>query len=63
MTQARLAYLIEENLFLRTWVRELLQERDSIRQELIDAKEELMFPTKPKSIVFSTSYEKEDLPF
>lgn len=63
MTEARNTFLVEENKFLRTWVRELIQERDSIRQELIDAKEELMFPTKPKSRVFSTSYEKEDLPF
>ena len=63
MTEARSTFLVEENKFLRTWVRELIQERDSIRQELIDAKEELMFPVKSRSRFVSIPYEVEDLPF
>lgn len=63
MTEARSTFLVEENKFLRTWVRELIQERESLRQELIDAKEELMFPVKSSSRWFPKSYEVEDLPF
>ena len=63
MTEARTTFLVEENRFLRTWVRELIQERESLRQELIDAKDELMFPVKSNSRYVSIPYEVEDLPF
>jgi hypothetical protein len=63
MTEARSTFLVEENKFLRTWVRELIQERDSIRQDLMDAKDELMFPVKSTSKWFSNSMEHEDIPF
>lgn len=63
MNEARTTFLVEENRFLRTWVRELIQERESLRQELIDAKDELMFPVKSSSRYVSTPYEVEDLPF
>ena len=63
MNEARTTFLVEENRFLRTWVRELIQERESLRQELIDAKDQLMFPVKSSSKWFSPSYEIEDLPF
>lgn len=63
MSEARTTFLVQENRFLRTWVRELIQERDSLRQELIDARDQLMFPVKPSSRCVSIPYEVEDLPF
>jgi hypothetical protein len=63
MTEARSKFLADENKFLRTWVRELIQERDSLRQELFDIKDDLMFPVKRTSRVVSIPYEIEDVPF
>ena len=63
MTDARTTFLVEENKFLRTWVRELIQERDSLRQELFDMKDDLMFPVQLTSRVVSIPYEIEDVPF
>jgi hypothetical protein len=68
MTDARTTFLVEENKFLRTWVRELIQERDSLRQELFDVKDELMFPDNSNRwVTTSTEYQElleyEDLPF
>jgi len=63
MSEARSTFLVEENKFLRTWVRELIQERESLRQELIEAKDELMFPIKPMSRSLPMAYEVDDLPF
>ena len=63
MTEARSTFLVEENKFLRTWVRELIQERDSLRQELFDMKDDLMFPSQHTSRVVSIPYEIEDVPF
>jgi len=62
MNEARSTFLVEENKFLRTWVRELIQERDSLRQDLFDVKDELMFPANSNRWV-TTSMEYEDLPF
>jgi hypothetical protein len=63
MTDARTTFLVEENRFLRTWVRELIQEKDSLRQELLDMKDDLMFPVQLTSRVVSIPYEIEDVPF
>jgi hypothetical protein len=63
MTDARTTFLVEENKFLRTWVRELIQEKDSLRQELLDMKDDLMFPVQLTSRVVSIPYEIEDVPF
>jgi hypothetical protein len=63
MTDARTTFLVEENKFLRTWVRELIQERDSLRQELFDMQDDLMFPVQLTSRVVSIPYEIEDVPF
>jgi len=63
MTEARSTFLADENKFLRTWVRELIQERDSLRQELFDIKDDLMFPVQLTSRVVSIPYEIEDVPF
>ena len=63
MSEARLTFLVEENKFLRTWVRELIQERESLRQELFDMKDDLMFPAQRTSSLVSIPYEVEDLPF
>ena len=68
MTDARTTFLVEENKFLRTWVRELIQERDSLRQELFDVKDEFMFPANSNRwVTTSTKYQElleyEDLPF
>jgi hypothetical protein len=68
MTDARTTFLVEENKFLRTLVRELIQERDSLRQELFDVKDELLFPANSNRwVTTSTEYQElleyEDLPF
>jgi len=63
MTDARTTFLVEENRFLRTWVREIIQEKDSLRQELLDMKDDLMFPVQLTSRVVSIPYEIEDVPF
>lgn len=68
MNEARSTFLVEENKFLRTWVKELIQERDSLRQDLFDVKDELMFPANANRwVTTSTEYQElleyEDLPF
>jgi hypothetical protein len=68
MNEARSTFLVEENKLLRIWVRELIQERDSLRQDLFDVKHELMFPaTSNRWVTTSTEYQElleyEDLPF
>lgn len=62
MTDARSTFLVEENKFLRTWVRELIQEKDSLRQELLDVQDELQFPVSSTRWV-TTSMEYEDLTY
>lgn len=63
MTDARTTFLVEENRFLRTWVRELIQEKESLRQDLMDVKDQLMFPVRSTSKWVSSSMEYEDIPF
>lgn len=63
MTDARTKFFAEENKLLRSWIRELIQERDSLRQELFDMKDDLMFPVRHTSRVVSIPYEIEDVPF
>ena len=63
MTDARTTFLVEENRFLRTWVRELIQEKESLRQDLMDVQDQLMFPIQHTSSLVSIPYEIEDVPF
>ena len=63
MTDARTTFISEENKLLRSWTKELIQERDSLRQELMDIRYEIAHSYQyPNKSVYS-SMEYEDIPF
>ena len=63
MTDARTKFLADENKLLRSWTKELIQERDSLRQELMDIRYEIAHSYQYPNKVVSTPMEYEDIPF
>ena len=63
MTDSRTTYITEENKLLRIWTKELIQERDSLRQELMDIRTEIAHSYHYPSRSFYSPMEYEDLPF
>jgi len=63
MTDARTSFISEENKLLRSWTKELIQERDSLRQELMDIRYEIAHSYQYPSRSVYTPVEYEDVPF
>jgi len=63
MTEARATFITEENKLLRSWIKELIQERDSLRQELIDMRHDIHFSTLVTTRSIYSPSVTEDLPF
>ena len=63
MNDARTEFFLGENKSLRRWVQELLQERDSLRQELSDLKDDINVSINYKSWNVSTPMESDDIRF
>ena len=63
MTDARTTFISEENKLLRSWIKELIQERDSLRQELIDMRDDIHFSTLVTTRSIYSPSVTEDLPF
>jgi len=63
MNDARTEFFLSENKSLRHWLLELLQERDSLRQELSDLKDDINVSLNYKSWNVSTPMESDDIRF